>query len=105
MKRIINGKIYDTQTAELICELRTRFYRRDLPFLETALYRSPQGQYFLLGEGGPESIMWVESEGKSSWSGGQDLKLIEAEDAQQHAENANLSEDQMITAGFKITEG
>ena len=46
MKKIINGKLYDTKTAELVCDWTQRMYN-DLGYVYYALYRSPRGRYFV----------------------------------------------------------
>ena len=51
MKKIINGKRYDTKTAELMGK---RNDSSDSRFLE-ALYRKKTGEFFLYGKGGPNS--------------------------------------------------
>lgn len=52
MKRIIDGRVYDTATGELIHEV-SRGHPGDFAYFEEGLYRSPKGQYFLAGHGGP----------------------------------------------------
>lgn len=53
MRKIINGKKYDTETASLICDYanvqnRTHFYS----YSET-LYQKKTGEFFIYVEGGP----------------------------------------------------
>ena len=40
MKRIVNGKLYDTDTAELVC-------RSKIALFENRLYRTKKGRYFV----------------------------------------------------------
>lgn len=52
MKKIINGKRYDTDKATLIGE-RTQSNPSDFRWIEEGLYITPRSkQYFLAGEGG-----------------------------------------------------
>lgn len=52
MKKIINGKLYNTDTAELIGELNNGRSYTDLGYCEDALYRKKTGEFFLHGKGG-----------------------------------------------------
>lgn len=55
MKKIINGKRYDTETAEEIGFWRTDRSVTDFSYCEETLYRKRTGEFFLYGEGGPSS--------------------------------------------------
>lgn len=55
MKKIINGKRYDTETAEEIGFWRTERSVTDFSYCEETLYRKRTGEFFLYGEGGPSS--------------------------------------------------
>ena len=55
MKAIIDGKRYDTQTAEMIdCE-SNGLGRGDFKWCAEWLYRTKKGKWFLHGEGGASS--------------------------------------------------
>lgn len=85
MKKVINGKIYNTETAELIGE-DSYSYPGDFHHWEAALYRTPRShQYFLAGSGGPMS-RFAQSVGQNEWSGGSDLIPLSPEDALAWAE-------------------
>ena len=63
MKRIIDGKRYNTETATEICDVSAPgFYRGDFRYEDTQLYCTPRGGWFLAGEGGPMS-RWARSVG------------------------------------------
>ena len=101
MKRVIAGRVYNTETATDICtEDRCQ---SDFADHTTTLYRTKNGNYFLSGEGGPQS-RWSQSCGQNSWSGGSGLVAIDKEEAQEFAERCELDPDDMIAAGFAITE-
>ena len=54
MKKIINGKTYNTETAkEIGYASNNRVSRRDFSFWEETLYQRKDGEYFLHGHGGP----------------------------------------------------
>lgn len=55
MKKIINGKRYDTETAEEIGFWRTERSVTDFSYCEETLYRKRTGEFFLYGDGGPSS--------------------------------------------------
>ncbi len=55
MKKIIDGKKYDTETAEYLRGWSNDYAVNDFNYCEEALYRKKTGEYFLFGEGGPLS--------------------------------------------------
>lgn len=55
MKKIINGRIYDTETAEEIKTYFSNFAQTDFNYFEETLFRKRTGEFFLFGEGGPAS--------------------------------------------------
>ena len=54
MKKVINGKLYDTSTAEKIGSW-SHGSRRDFRRVREVLYRKKTGELFLHGSGGPLS--------------------------------------------------
>ena len=82
MKKIINGKRYDTESAQLLAEWDNGYGTNDFKYCAENLYRKKTGEYFLYGEGGAltiyaedrgnmkcdgESIMPVSAEGARDW--------------------------------------
>ena len=55
MKRIIERKRYDTETARKIGSDEGVAYYGDFHWVSEALYITPRGNFFLAGEGGPLS--------------------------------------------------
>ena len=55
MRKIINGKIYDTQTANIIGQYDNGYGSGDFKIISEDLYKSTKGSYFLHGRGGPLS--------------------------------------------------
>ena len=53
MKKVIDGKLYDTQTATMIASYANGGSWRDFQHYEEELYRTKRGTFFLAGEGGP----------------------------------------------------
>lgn len=60
MKKIICKVEYDTETAELILR-HTEGVFGDEAGYEEALYKTPNGKFFLYGNGGKESCYTVET--------------------------------------------
>ena len=56
MKKVINGKVYDTNTATRVAEYWNGKPYNDLGYVVEDLYRKRSGEYFLYGEGGPATI-------------------------------------------------
>jgi len=54
MKKIINGKRYDTETAEMVADDSYSNYG-DLGYWSEELYHTKKGNWFLVGEGGDET--------------------------------------------------
>lgn len=55
MRKIINGKLYDTETAREVASFESNFARNDFSFYEETLFRKRNGEFFLSGKGGPMS--------------------------------------------------
>ena len=86
MKRIINGKRYDTSSAKKLAEACSKSYsRRDFGFWEEELYLTKSGNYFLHGVGGPAS-KYAEACGQNNWTGGEKIIPISEEAAKVWAE-------------------
>ena len=85
MKKAINNKIYDTNTAINVGEWWNRLPRNDLNFCTETLYRKKTGEFFLHGEGGPMS-KYVVQIGNNEWSGGEKIIPLSYEAAQKWAQ-------------------
>lgn len=68
MKKVIAGKLYNTDTAENMGEYLTTHSARSFEDYTETLYRKRTGEFFLYGEGGPLSKYAV-SLGNGDWSG------------------------------------
>lgn len=102
MKRIIEGKVYDTTTAELIATADLLYYSSDFRFEDTSLYLTKKGSYFIAGEGGPLSEWSVSKNGGNS--GGSGIKIKTMAEALEWAEKNNISAE-IIESYFLISEG
>lgn len=90
MKRIIDGKRYDTSTAEEIATA-THGYRREFSYYEETLYCKRTGEYFLYGYGHGASRYAEQVLG--AWGPGEDIIPMTYEQARQWAER-NLEADE-----------
>ena len=84
MKKIINGKRYNTDTATLIGSTG-HGYPGDLEYWTEELYRKKTGEFFLYGEGGPMS-KYSRRIGENEWSGGEEIRPLSLKEAQEWAE-------------------
>ena len=85
MKKVLNGKMYDTDTATLMSVWRNMGDTRNFSYCEETLYRKRTGEYFLYGYGGPMTKYAV-STGSNSWSGGEMIIPLTLSAAQEWAE-------------------
>lgn len=79
MKRVINGKMYNTDTAEEVAAWDNGIYGRDFRTCEKRLFLTKKGQYFVAGSGGPMSE-YAERCG-SSTGGGSGIELLHSKKA------------------------
>jgi len=79
MKRIIAGKRYDTETAEMVHSDQYSSLG-DFHYWREELYRTKKGAWFIHGEGGPMSGYAV-AVGNNTTSGSSNLRPVSAGDA------------------------
>ncbi len=92
MKKIINQKRYDTNTAKKCAEWENTPYVTDFHHISETLYQKQTGEFFLHGEGGPAS-KYAESAGLNSWTGGERIMPMSYTEAQKWAEEHLNGED------------
>lgn len=56
MKKVINGRSYNTETAKELGYQTNGYANNDIYFTGETLYRKKTGEFFLYGEGGAYSI-------------------------------------------------
>ena len=95
MKKVINGSLYDTETAKLLGE-DSYSNPRDFAHWRESLYRTKSGKYFLHGEGGAMTKYAV-CVSLNEWSGGEKIIPLDLESAQAWAEE-HLDGDEYIRA-------
>lgn len=101
MKKVINGKLYNTDGSTLIGSWDNGLGTSDFNCCEEALFKSPKGQFFLHGQG-HGLTRWASRHGNASgW--GEDIVLLTEAEALEWAER-HLSADDIAWA-FKVEEG
>ena len=85
MKKIINSKVYDTETAKDLGSWANGGSWKDFSHIEETLYRKKTGEFFLHGEGGPMTKYAV-PQGQNSWSGGERIMPLSYAEAKAWAE-------------------
>ena len=85
MKKIINGKMYNTETAKEIGHWWNNYSCRDFNYCREFLYRKKTGEYFLYGVGGSMS-KYSQLCGQNCWSGGEGITPMTELDAKIWAE-------------------
>ena len=86
MRKIINGKLYDTITAEELGSATNGYYRNDNRYYEETLYQKRNKEFFLLGEGNAGSKYRCRS-GSNNWFGDTQIVPITTAEAQDWVEN------------------
>lgn len=80
MKKIIDGKVFNTETATCVGEWSNGDYCNDFKWASEKLYKKKNGEFFLFGEGGPMST-YAESVGNNSWTGGLAINPLTVKEA------------------------
>ncbi|EOI55532.1 hypothetical protein [Enterococcus gilvus] len=83
MKKIIEGKKYDTETATLVAEYRMG-NRSDFKGIEEKVYQTKKGQYFLYFWGGGYT-KYREEVAPRTYSDSEGIKLITEAEAREFA--------------------
>ncbi len=99
MKKIISGKRYDTETAKEV-----GYYSINpgqLNELTETLYRKNTGEFFLHGEGGPQT-KYATADGLSGWASGERILPLSIAEAKEWAEAHMTAEE--YEAVFEINE-
>lgn len=81
MKKIINGKMYNTETASLVAKYSSPHYQGDAHNIEEELYQKTTGEYFIHGQGG--AMTRYCSVYANSFSSGSDIIPMDTESAKQ----------------------
>jgi len=93
MKKIINGKLYNTETATYLGTRRNGKLMGDFSRLEEDIYRKDNGEFFLHGNGG----------GLTLYNGGEDCLPLTDNEAREWIER-HLTADKYIEIFGEVQE-
>jgi hypothetical protein len=85
MRKIIHGKVYDTDTARLVGEWSADMSVTDFDWYREELYQKKTGEYFVWGEGNARSPYAQHS--YDAWVGGEGIAPVSYDGARQWAED------------------
>jgi hypothetical protein len=80
MKKVINKKMYNTETAECVFDWSNGRFTNDFRYRAKTLYRTKKGNWFIHHDGGAMTDM-VKSCGSNSFSGSEDIEVVSEKDA------------------------
>lgn len=101
MKKIIEGALYNTETAKRIGSWDNGVYGNDFRSCSEDLFQTKSGKYFLYGEGGPMSTYAVHH--GNSTSGGEEIMPLTPLEAHEWAEE-KLTADEFIKLFGEVEE-
>jgi len=102
MKKIVNGKVYDTRTATLIHEDWNGLSPKDFSYCREKLYRKRTGAFFLHGSGGA-STRWGTRYGNASYEGSGIRPLTDQQALRWSENHSDMDADEIIEV-FDIVE-
>lgn len=102
MNKIINGKVYNTDTARQIGTWSNGADRTDFSWVEETLYQKKTGEFFIYGQGGANT-RYAKQLDAAHWTGGETISLLSYDAARQWAEE-HLDADQYQAAFGDIVE-
>lgn len=85
MKKIINGKMYNTETAKEVGRWYSSYPGNDFHYYEETLYQKKTGEFFLYGNGNAASP-YSRRCGQNEWRGGEKIVPLTFKEAQEWAE-------------------
>ena len=85
MRKLIEGKLYDTETATMIAETQNRLGNSDFRNLDETIYNTKNGKYSLYSHGGAMT-KYATSYGGST-GGGLDIIPLTEKEVKEHLEN------------------
>lgn len=101
-KRVIGGKVYNTETAERIAEY-SHGDRSDFHYVYEALYRTKADRYFIEFAGGPLSV-YAENQGPNLVSSSSGIQVIDPDEALAWCERYQVDAG-IVEKYFSLEEG
>lgn len=102
MKKIIDGKIYNTETASRLATWHNDLPDNDFESLLEKLYVTKKGQHFLYGNGG--ALTWCAQRSGNGTCGGNVIKLFTPAEALEWCESREIDPD-LVASIFNLTDG
>lgn len=102
MKKIIDGKLYDTDKATLVVEWDNGYLSNDFNYEEESLYQTKNGNWFVHCSGGPNTSC-AERCG-SDWCGGEDIAVLNENEVKKWLEDKNCTSKLLELFGDEIQE-
>lgn len=102
MKKIVKGKLYNTDTAKKVAEWSADIAKNDLRFYSETLYQKRTGEFFLYGEGGPDSKYAKPYDG--DWVSGEKIIPLSLENAKETV-SKNLDTEEYEKIFGDVSEG
>ena len=90
MKKIIAGRLYDTDKAEEIAKFDNDYWKTDYHWYEETLYKTDKGNYFLYGQGG--ALTKYRYHCADGYTAGEDITPLTLEEAKEWGE-AHMNPD------------
>ena len=102
MQKVINRKLYNTETATLIASWSNDSEAGDPHYCHEELYKTMRGNFFLYGEGGAQTH-WGNTNGKIIWEG-DGIDPIDQEEAEQWINDHHICLDDPYHVFHEIEE-
>lgn len=93
MKKVINGKRYNTETAKSVAWWTNNKSYTDFGWCEEELFQKRTGEFFLYGQGGASTI-YSRQTGENSWMAGEEIIPVSEKRAKLWVAN-RLGEDKI----------
>lgn len=103
MKKVIEGKLYDTETAKLVHSWDNGRYGNDFRYRSKELYLTKKGNWFLHHAGGAMTDLSV-SCGDNSFCGSENIEPISERDAMRFLETHEGTDAVLEYFGDQVEE-
>lgn len=101
MRRIINGKVYNTETAEKVAYWDNDLFVNDFGYMSETLYITRKGNYFIHGKGGATSKYATHAYGGRI--AGESITVMTEKDALEWCEIREINIE-IVSSRFEIEE-
>jgi len=102
VKQIIDGKVYNTDTAQMLFDWDNSYYMNDFNYLFEKLFRTRKGTYFLYCHGG--ALTYCRTRVGNGSTAGKLIRVLSKEDAFLWCQDRLINPD-LVAEHFEVTEG